>query len=229
MKKVHSIIEVIRDESAQGNKDWQIVTGQEQFRHPDYFRHKETGAEYSWISGGLAWHVLAEGKEGCAVVVGCSRNDKPKFSVVDAGFSMTPKGVIQECVRLRDKWNGGSSALFSSFAGPYELYDRTLIEINNELEEGNPKQCRIILRNPPDFEKQEADQTYLNTVKELSMDSKLRIDVVTVKDALKRMTEQDADKKLSDSPAVAAVAYVLYEMITIKPWRSDGAGPILLV
>jgi len=229
MKKVHSIIEEIRDESAQGNRDWQIVTGQEYRRRPTIYRHKETGAEFSWLSGGIAWPVLAEGREGCAVVVGCSRNDDPVFTVVDASFEQSPRGLIKQCAALRDKWCGGSSALFTRFTGPDEQYQQMQVETNNELENGNPKQRRIIIGNPLDFDKKDADQTYLNTVKELYMDSRLRIDVVAVRDALRRMTMPDADKKLSDNPAVAAVAYVLYEMMTIKPWRDDGAEPFFVV
>jgi hypothetical protein len=224
MKKTESVITVVKDTSAIANKDWADITGQ-QPRHPDYFQHKETGTQYSWLAAGIAWPVLAA-QEGCVVVIGCSRDDKRVFTVVDAAFAQSPRALIKLCAALRDKWCGGGSVLFSSFAGPDELYRQMLAETNNELEKA--KQRRIIIRNPPDFGDKEAE--LLNTVFELSADNRLKVDVLPVMDALKRMTPPDAGKKLSDSPAVAAVVYVLNEMMTIKPWFSSGNDePFILV
>ncbi len=215
MQKEKSVIELVADTSAPANRDFAAMTGQEYCRRPTFFRHKETG-DYSWLSCGLCWPVMSSSEKGCAVIIGSSMDDTPSFTVLDAGLSQTARGLVQECLRLRDKWGFRlSSELFRTWTG-LPLFERMLLEANEKLDPG------LIVNPPVDSDAENADQLYINTIQELTVDHRLKIGPVAVRDALRGMVLSDADKSLSDSPIVAAVAYTLHQMICSQSWLDHG-------
>jgi hypothetical protein len=182
--------------------------------NPIYYQHTETGKEYSHLTGGITWPVLGAQK-GCVLIVGATREDTPRFEVMDTFFSDTPRELLRACVQLREKYGfKNCRKLFNLWIGE-DRFQTQRYDVNRELE----SQKHIHLTPPPDFDKQNSDVIYIEQIRSANADGRLIIPSGRVLDSMKAMTLQDASTPLPNTPVAACFGYILHDMLRHKPWH----------
>jgi hypothetical protein len=182
--------------------------------NPIYYQHVETEQEYWHLLGGIAWPVVGSQK-GCVLIIGATREDVPTFEVIDEFFSDTPRELLRACFKLRDKYGfENCRKLFRLWIGE-DRFQGTLRDVNMEIKD----QKHVHLTPPPDFDKPNSDEIYIEQIRSVSADSRLIIPSVTVLDSMKAMTLMDAGTLLVNTPVAACIGYLLHEMLAYKPWQ----------
>ncbi len=204
-----SIITAHKDPQAYVNQDFRDMI--KEVPNPVYYRHRETGKDYSAISGAIAWPVL-NGEDGCTLIVATSRGAEPVFTMLDYSRSGSPTQLIDSCFRLRiryghDEYSDG----FDDFIGPPK-YDHNVWRAN----EGIDRPMSII--KPCGFDQTDRDDLYIDAIRGLSGDGKLIVNNQSLLDSLKAMSLSDSEKRLEQFPATVALGMVLHDMQVYRPW-----------
>ncbi len=163
--------------------------------------------------GGLAWPIL-NGLPGCAVIVGSTRGENPNFEVLEASFDNSPRALLKSCYELRDKYGFKEAPKILNHWAGENLFKNILLDLYKKKTRG------LFISPPPDFDKPNSDQIYIEQIRSLADEGRLKIHDQVVLNELKSLTVFDAENRLSSFPAVAAVSYVLHESIVFKPWIS---------
>ena len=212
--KPKSLVETKIDKSAYCNPDFFDLTGGPT---PDKIYYGYAGKDYYYIAGSIGWPPDFSGQPGCVLIVGVTREDIPSYEVLDAVFENSPRQLLNQCLILRDKFGfRDSSRLFSHWIGDASRF----VTVEENFNQANKEAPRhgIFTNSPPDFDRPNADELYIDTLRSLSAEGRVIIPAQfhEVKDSLQGMTL--ADTTLADFPSAAALGYALYEMETVKPW-----------
>ena len=161
--------------------------------------------------------ILFADSNSCVLIVGVTREDIPRYEVLDAVFEKSPRQLLPQCLILRDKFGfRDSSRLFKHWIGD----DSRFVSVEENFNQGNKEEPRhgIFTNSPPDFDKPNADELYIDTLRSLSAEGRVVIPARfhEVRDSLQGMTLTDT--KLADFPAAAALGYALHDLETVKPW-----------
>ncbi len=181
--------------------------------NPVYHLHTDSGKEYSHLIGGICWPVFGS-QEGCVLILGSSRDEIPTFEVIDEFFSDSPRELLRACFSLRDKYGFRlCSQIFQHWIGE-DRFQSQLYEVNLKAERKH-----VHLTPPPDFDKPNSDEIYIEQIRSVSADGRLIIPSAVVLDRMKALTMFDADAPLVNTPVAACIGYLLHEMLTYKPWQ----------
>jgi hypothetical protein len=210
---MESLIVSKKDPQAEIKADFADMFG-DMIPNPIYYQHIETKKEYSHLIGGIAWPVMGSQK-GCVLIVAATREDTPIFVVIDEILSDTPRELLRACVQLREKYGfKNCRKLFNLWIGE-DRFQAQRNDVNRELE----SQKHIHLTPPPDFDKQNSDEIYIEQIRSVTADGRLIIPSGMVLDSMKAMTLLDASIPLANTPVAACIGYILHEMLTRKPWH----------
>ncbi len=207
------VLKAMKDPQAYINKDFLDIFPVQP--NPVYFKHLD-GREYSALCPGLIWPTLG-GKEGIVILIGVVRDStldggKPVFELLDHTFSASPRGIINACLTLREKYGHKDySGIFSYFTGE-DRFPNLLLECNASLDRP------VYIMEPPDFSQATFSEILLNEIREITGDGRLKITDQTVLDSLKSMSLVDADRPLSEFPVAFAIGCCLHEMLVLKGW-----------
>ena len=168
MARQESVIECIKDRNRISGADQHImeITGEQRITKPVYYRHKETGAEYSFLCGGIGWPRDPKEKPGFSVIVGVykTNDEKPSMHVLEESEAPTVEGLLKECVRLQKKYGHSEcSDLFRFWYGDPTRSD-TFVNLFNYREDAGKNPDSIYLAQPYDFEKKNAFEFYTNQI-----------------------------------------------------------------
>ena len=174
-------------------------------------KSKFTGTEYTCISGGLVWPSLKY--PGYAIIVGVVEDGKEIHCLEE----FTTKDI---------------GTLYNFCSEAQERYDR--IKYDNVIKTwwGNPDKImslvherevskRLSISSPPDSEKEENFQIYLNRLITLNYKSNKVIqwgDCELAKIGVMALTQGD-DLKTEHNPVVACAGWLMHSIILYKPWR----------
>ena len=218
MEKTKCEITIKLDEQAYVNGDFND-TIDEPPPNRNYFEYK--GKDYHHFAGAIGWPPDFSSVPGCSIVLGVTRKDIPRFEILDVAFSLTPQQIFHRCCEVRDKFGFREcSALFNSWIGDSIRYSSLEDEFNTENFDLKEDRCGIYVTNPPDLEKPNSDEICVAQLRTVIADKRLVItdQFYVVRDALQFMTPEDT--RLKELPAVAALAYAVHELVTLKPWLS---------
>jgi len=202
------------------------ITGDRRIPKPTYYRHKETGAEFCYLAGGIAWPRDPKEKPGFVVIVAVekSTDDKPSMYVLEEAESPTIDGLLKECVRLQKKYGAVEcSDLFRVWYGDAERADTSVTLFNHETTKDPDK---IFVVQPYDFEKPNAFERHVNQIF-----SSLTVDPATGKKRLYlsnctrlqnyiQNASVDAAVKgdSKDYPALSALGGLIHTLMMLMPW-----------
>ena len=191
------------------------VTGKKTIPPQVYYRNTETGDEYFWIAGGIAWPGKINEREfapGFAVVVAVMRDDpeKPTFHVL-AEVQQTGAGsLIRDCMEVRHKF-GYSQGLLKYWYGDHLLYNSVLDRINQDIK-AQTDDDGFYLTPPVDFDQPNAFEVYADSIRScLEGDKRLFLGECD----LVRGHLQNFKMK---SPAIWALGGIIHTLSCYKPW-----------
>jgi len=209
----------------QGERDYALIQQKpEPERVPKYyFRHKETGAEYSWIEG--AFSPPGFQYPGYAVVIGMDRHEHPDYKThfirgleeFETEHQTDIEGLIKGCMALKAKY-GAYPLLEQGFYT--ELTEATSERVYNTISRLYGEKSEFWPIPGPYSEHPKWFQQYVMTlahykkILDIGQCPKLKNYMLMVKDGklLLRM-------KPEDNPAIAAIAYAVSELVLKRPWQ----------
>ena len=229
MAEQECVIDFIKDRSRLSGADEHImmITGEQGIPKPVYYYHKETGAEYSFLCGGIGWPRDPKEKPGFATVVAVEKtsDDRPVMRTLDEMEVPTVEGLLKKCVQLQRKYGYNECQdLFRFWYGDLERSD-TFINLFNYRGDISKDPDSVYVSPPYDFEKQNAFEFYSNQIWScLALDSsgKKRLylgNCIKLRNHIQN-TPSDAALKgnIQDYPAIAALGGVVHSLMMLRPW-----------
>ena len=224
------VLESIKNKNVISGADQHImmITGEQRIPKPVYYRHKENGAEYCYLAGGIGWPRDPKEKPGFAVVVAVEKtaNEKPSMHVLEEAEAPTVEGLLKKCVRLQRKYGSGEcSELFRFWYGDPERSD-TFVNLFNYRGDEAKDPDSVYIAAPYDFERQNAFERYTNqiwgnlTVDPTSGGKRLYLgDCVKLRNHIQNTPTDVATKgNVKDYPAIAALGGVVHSLMMLMPW-----------
>ena len=211
----------------QGERDYAEIQQKPQpERIPKYyFRHKETGAEYSWIEG--AFSPPGYQYPGYAVIIGMDRQEDPKYKThfirgleeFETEQLTDIEGLIKGCIALKGKY-GAYPLLEQGFYS--ELTEATSERVYNTISRLYGEKSEFWPIPGPYSEHPQSFQQYVMTlahykkILDISQCPKLKNYMLMIKDG------RDLLKmKPEENPAIAAIAYAVSTLIHMRPWQFE--------
>ena len=209
----------------QGERDYaEIQHKPEPKRIPKYyFRHKDTGAEYSWIEG--AFSPPGYQYPGYAVVIGMDRHEHPEHKThfirgleeFETEHQTDIEGLIKGCMVLKGKY-GAYPLLEQGFYS--ELTEATSERVYNTISRLYGEKSEFWPIPGPYSDHPQWFQQYMMTlahykrILDINRCPKLKSYMLMIKDGklLLRM-------KPEDNPAIAAIGYGVSTLIHMRPWQ----------
>jgi hypothetical protein len=229
MAEQECVIDFIKDRSRLSGADEHImmITGEQRIPKPVYYRHKETGAEYSFLCGGIGWPRDPKESPGFAVVVAVDKtsDDRPVMRTLDEMEAPTVEGLLEECVRLQKEYGYSEcSDLFRYWYGDPTRSD-TFVNLFNYGEDASKDPDRVYIAAPYDFDRPNAFERYSNQIwGSLAADSsgrkRLYLDAcVKLRNHIQNTPPDAAAKgEIRDFPAIAALGGVVHSLMMVQPW-----------
>jgi hypothetical protein len=217
---IKSLVEIKLDKSAYCNPDFSDLQGEPV---PDRIYFGYNGNDYAHISGAIGWPPGFGTQSGCVLIIGVTREEVPRFEILDALFCSTAREVMRNCLFLRDKFGFREcSKLFNYWIGDSSRFITIEDDFNSGLD-NEKHRCGVYTNSPSDFEKPNADEIFIDQIRNISTEGRLILpdSFHEVRDTLQNMGV--SDNKLSDYPAAAALGYALHDCIVTQPWLNvDG-------
>jgi len=212
---IKSLVKIKQEKGPYCNPDFYDLHGAPA---PDriYFGYGEM--DFFHICGAIGWPSGFGSKPGCALVIGVTREDVPRFEVLDAVFCSSPREILRNCLLLRDKFGFREcSKLFNYWIADSSRFGSIENEFNNELD-NQIVHHGVFTNDPVDFDKPNADEIYVDQLRNISSERRLILSnqFHDIREALQSMSP--SDMKLNDFPAAAALGYAAHELETVKPW-----------
>jgi len=224
-----SIIEQIKDRNgfSRANQHIMEILGERRILKPTYYRHKETGAEYCYLAGGIGWPRDPRDKPGFAVVVGVDKatDEKPPMYVIEEAESPSVNGLLKMCVALQKKYGYEECPdLFRIWYGDNERTD-TFVNLFNQKVRPTKKSDTVHVVAPHDFEKKNAFERYASQIwNGLNRDpaGKKRLclgDCTRLRNHILSAPVDAATKgTIEEYPAIAALGGVVHTLMMLMPW-----------
>ena len=229
MAEQECVIDFIKDRSRLSGADEHImmITGEQRIPKPVYYRHKETGAEYCYVVGGIGWPRDPKESPGFAVVVAVDKtsDDRPVMRTLDEMEAPTVEGLLKKCSQLQRKYGYNECQdLFRFWYGDPERSD-TFVNLFNYLEDVSKDPGSVYIAAPYDFDRPNAFERYSNQIwGSLTADSsgrkRLYLDAcVKLRNHIQN-TPPDAAAKgdIKDYPAIATLGGVAHSLMMLRPW-----------
>lgn len=227
--KTKCIIEKIEDKlpETEGRRILQKVTGKTEYPSPIYYRNLETGEEYAYIAGGLAFPSKFDNtdeiKPGVAVIVAVdeANSDVPVFRVLEEAQSENVPALLRKCLVLREKYGDREcSELFDTWRGDNKNYQSHVNDFNATLK---GEQRGIYINPPPDFDSPNAFDSYAHRIRELAAKEARRLHLGPC-NLLRNCLLGEINH-----PAVLALGYVVFSLSSTlgnRPWMKPvNEGP----
>ena len=240
MPEKECVIEIVKNKNVLSGADRHIlsITGEQRIPKPVYYRHKETGAEHSFLCGGIGWPRDPKESPGFAVVVAVDKtsDDRHSMRVLEEAEAPTVEGLLKECVGLQKKYGYGEcSDLFRFWYGDPARSD-TFVNIFNYREDVSKDPNSVYVSPPYDFERPNAFERYSNQIwGSLAADSSGRKrlylgNCIKLRNHIQNAPSDAAVKgSVKDYPAIAALGGVVHSLMMLRPWlefsRSERAVP----
>ena len=229
MPEKECVIEIVKKKNVISGADRHIlsITGEQFIAKPVYYRHKETGAEYCYVVGGIGWPRDPKESPGFAVVVAVDKttDDKPAMRTLDEMEAPTVKGLLKKCVQLQKKYGYNECQdLFRFWYGDPERSD-TFVNLFNYLEDVSKDPDSVYISPPYDFERPNAFERYSNQIwGSLAADSSGRKrlylgNCIKLRNHIQNTPSDAAVKGSSmDYPAITALGGVVHSLMMLRPW-----------
>ena len=230
MPEKECVIEIVKNQNVISGADQHIlsITGEQFIAKPVYYRHKETGAEYCYVVGGIGWPRDTSENPGFSVIVGVdkSTDDQPTMRVLEEAAAPTVEGLLKECTSLQKKYGSNEcSDLFRFWYGDPERSD-TFVNLFNSREGGGKDPDSVYISPPYDFERPNVFERYTNQIwSSLTVDhktSKKRLylgDCVKLRNCIQNTPTDAATKgNVKDYPAIVALGGVVHSFMMLMPW-----------
>ncbi|BDD88013.1 hypothetical protein [Desulfofustis limnaeus] len=218
IKQVPSEVTMKEDRRAFVNGDFVDVEGEPPPRK-FYFAWKEK--KYYHFCGAIGWPILSSDQEGCALVIGVTREDTPRYEIVDSKSSDSVTDLLLGCLELRDRFGFREcSQLFPHWIAD-DQHPEKITEMVTSFSRKMRDECDLYkglyINSPADF-KTGADELYIRTLREVGFSKRLvfTTDSEWIKQRIQTMT-RDAIS-LKENPPAAALAYAIYDMELARPW-----------
>jgi hypothetical protein len=231
MDKSESRIQAIKEsnESYQARLDWAEVTGGEVTPLPVFYRNKETGAEYSHITGGIGWPEAEKPGYGIIVAVEKSDEPNPSFYVLDETEAEHPSQLLEECGAMRERWGFlNHSEVLRVFHGDGSRFDTFTGEYNARLvRKYGEGYGQLIIVPPSGFGEASFFEQAIRQVQSLLRPEQKRLYIgkcEKIRSAIQNLESGNFGKAASDSPPIVALSCVINAMITLKPWTWNGGA-----
>ena len=218
------IIQKIKSKPPVNDDHISMITGQRTKTKATCFRNIETDAEYSHISGAIAWPGKA--LPGCALVVAVKKDTRePTFQLLAEAEDYSINGLLKHCIALRQKY-GYDGDLFSFWYGDYTKFASLLSDFNKER--FSSKQTEgIHIACLADFDKPNHFEIYVRRIQScLSPDDSGNKTLYLgtcdrLRNYLQILPSEAAIKGTDeDYPAIAALGYVIHSLSACKPWTT---------
>ena len=223
-----SVIECIKDRSRLSGADEHImmITGEQRIPKPVYYRHKETGAEYSFV-GGIGWPRDPKESPGFAVIVAVDKatDDKPVMRTLDEMEAPTVEGLLKKCAQLQRNMDITNARIYSD-SGMETLNAQTHLSICSITGRMSVKTRTAFMFRPPMIL---SGQTLLNATairfgaawrRILPAGSCYIWMPVSSLGTIFRMSLPNVAVKgaIEDYPALAALGGVVHSLMMLRPW-----------
>lgn len=221
--KSKSIIKSIHDPEHHFNQHIAAIEGRVYVKKPTFFRNTESGEEYYYIIGSIAFPV--GNAPGFAVVIGvlkeAEHDEAPRIVVLEEIEEKDLVTLLTRCEKIRWKW--GYPHLLSYWVGDAEHFRQAIATFNSDIEDTPINRHQgIYLIQPSDFEQSRRDSLYLQTIRHLlslgpdgckrlliGNNPKLRAHLQNVPPDLGHV---------EDIPALASLAYACHTILASSPW-----------
>ena len=226
MKKNNSIVDKISGERVVSSSDKRLAAffGDKAPRKPTYYKHKQTGIKYAYITGVSWWPEKIA--PGFIVIVGVESTDdpNPSFFVLDEWEDDNIQRLLLKCVELREKWGFlVCSELFRPWHGEYEKYYSIIDSFNRYLERTRKEGFYPSL--PTVLEEKNAfsicvRQAFSLLEKDKSGKKRLHIgDCGLLRDHFLRLRKDDPKKwKAEHHPSLMAIGIAIHVLLESTPW-----------
>jgi hypothetical protein len=190
-----------------------------------YYRHKETGKEFTEIAGSFSWPSRLP---GFVVVVGVERTDtdSPPFHCLDEMQSLNALELLGFTCRLQQKYSSGNRpTLFQTYVwGDYDRGMSVLQAANKDL--AKLKQPSLIMSLPIGSELQNCFEVWVNhaLTRMLMPDGsgKKRLvigDCEALRNALQNYQHEDSHRRREENfPSLVALGSCVHSLLSIEPW-----------
>ena len=173
--------------------------------------HKFSGTEYTCIAGSLVWPSLQY--PGYSVIVGVVEDNKEIHCLEE--FTTEHIGLLYNyCTDVQKRYD---KLKFDNVVKTWWGNADKIMSLVHEREVSK----RLVISTPPDAEKEENFQIYLNRLITLSYKNNKVIkwgDCILVKNAVMSLM-QGGDLKTEHNPVVACTGWLIHALILYKPWR----------
>jgi len=213
--KTESIIEKVVVHHPQ-NEHIARIRGEESVPKSWYYRNKVTGAEYSFIAGGLG--LPDTQTPGGAVVVAADRGEAPVLRVLAAVEHGELDDLLHACIGLREKY--GFTVCADLFRFWYGDPDR-LASLRNDFNIGLDSTDGVHVSPPSDWDKKDRYQIYMRRIRDLGGGGRLLFDSSTyLANQIQKVEPGDIGDTLPDKfPTLAALGYAVHSISMFAPWR----------
>jgi hypothetical protein len=219
-----TIIEVVKRRNIVTGSDQHIaeITGQEYIHKPHYYRNTETGAEYSYLAGGIGW----PGERPGFIVVVAVQKESETLHVLAEVEASSIRELLSECLKLRQMYGyGQGSDLFDCWYGENERFDTFVADFNHNLELEGENAEGIYLVPPHDYQKTNAFEIWLNRIhSSLTRDASGKKALFLggcdkLRNHIQNLPHDAAAKgSIEDYPAITALGGTLHSLMMLRPW-----------
>ena len=196
---------------------------------PTYYRHKETGQEFSHITGAFVWP--GKEKAGFAIIVGVEKSNevRPAFFVLDEAEEKNLNSLLWSCMRLREKWGFECGDILRVWWGDPSKFLTFYSEFNNSLREKHKGDADHGFHISAffDLDKPDAFEIYLRRIYSfLSVDEEGKKRLYfgkcdKIRSHLSNLPPDAAKKSIEDFPSVAALGGLIHTLSVLQPWMKQ--------
>lgn len=225
IKAIVPIPDVINDHLDSLNMGYRTIRGRTKYINT------ETGEEFYYIAGGIAWPGIES--PGYVLIVGVKveiENDReiPVLVCLEETEERHPERLLGQCLRLREKY-GHREGLFRYWYGDYERLQSLVGRFNQQQQDETNHAEGVYLSTPMDFQMNNRFEIYRNEIwsllapRESGAKSLILGGCDRLRNAIKNFP-LGAKQRYSDDdcPPVACLGYVVHSLLASMPWRGSG-------
>jgi len=230
MPETKSVIEVVKRKNTISGSDQHIamITGRQHVKKNHYYRHIETGQEYSHIAGGIGWPGE---KPGFTAIV-ATEKDADTLHVLAEAEALNVNELLSECLKLRETYGYGRHPdLFPSWYGDHERFQTFVTDFNQEMERNEENFKWLSLSPPRDHERSNAFEIWVNAVRAcLSRDTSgekvLYLgNCQKLRNHIQNLPPDAAIKgSIEQYPAISCLGGLVHSLVIRKPWLDEIVG-----
>lgn len=228
IKAIVPIPDIVNDHLNSLNMGYRTIRGRTKYINI------ETGDEFYYIAGGIAW----PGAEapGYVLIVGVKvemENNKevPVLVCLEEIEERQPETLLAQCVRLREKY-GHQYGLFQYWYGDYERLQSLVVRFNQQLQDETNRAQWVCISTPADFQKNNHFEIYRDEIwsllkqRESGAKTLVLADCDRLRNAIHNFPSGTKQRFSDDDcPPVACLGYVIHSLLVSMPWRGSGSVP----